>query len=107
MKMAEYMLDHIGEQYSGMISSITSFGMFVELPNLIEGLIRMDELKDDYYIFDESTMSLIGKKNKRGYRLGDEMNVIVSAANKESRTIDFVPATEGNIKKYVKEKKND
>ncbi len=107
MKMAEYMLDHIGEQYSGMISSITSFGMFVELPNLIEGLIRMEELKDDYYIFDESTMSLIGKKNKRGYRLGDEMDVIVSAANKEARTIDFVPATEDNIKKYVKEKKND
>lgn len=104
MKMAEYMMDHIGEKYHGMISSITSFGMFIELSNLIEGLIKMDELKDDYYIFDESTISLIGKKNKRGYRLGDEIDVIVSGANKEARTIDFVPATEENVKKYVKER---
>ena len=103
MKMAEYMMDHIGEQHTGMISSITSFGMFIELPNLIEGLIRMEELKDDYYTFDESTISLIGKKNKRGYRLGDYIDIIVSAANKEARTIDFVPATKENIKKYVKE----
>lgn len=104
MKMAEYMMDHIGEQFKGMVSSITSFGMFIELPNLIEGLIKMEELKDDYYTFDESTISLIGKKNKRGYRLGDEMEVIVSGANKEARTIDFVPATKENIKKYVKVK---
>ena len=104
MKMAEYMMDHIGEEYHGMISSITSFGMFIELPNLIEGLIKMEDLKDDYYIFDESTISLIGKKNKRGYRLGDELDVIVSGANKEARTIDFVPATKENVKKYVKEK---
>ena len=105
MKMAEYMMDHIGEQYTGMISSITSFGMFIQLPNLVEGLIRMDELKDDYYTFDESTISLIGKKNKRGYRLGDIMDIIVSQANKEARTIDFVPCTPENVKKYVKEKR--
>lgn len=104
MKMAEYMMDHIGEQYTGMISGITNFGMFIELPNLVEGLIRMEDLKDDYYIFDESTISLIGNKNKRGYRLGDEMDIIVSAANKEARTVDFVPATPENIKKYVKVK---
>ena len=105
MKMAEYMMDHIGEQYTGMVSSITSFGMFIELPNLVEGLIKMEALKDDYYTFDQSTISLIGKKNKRGYRLGDIMDVIVSAANKEARTVDFVPATPENVKKYVKEKK--
>ena len=105
MKMAEYMMDHIGEQYTGMISSITSFGMFIQLPNLVEGLIRMDELKDDYYTFDESTISLIGKKNKRGYRLGDIMDIIVSQANKEARTVDFVPCTPENVKKYVKEKR--
>ena len=104
MKMAEYMMDHIGEQYHGMISSITSFGIFVELSNLIEGLIKMEELRDDYYTFDESTISLIGKKNKRGYHLGDEMDIIVSGANKEARTIDFVPVTKQNIKKYVKER---
>ena len=91
MKKAEYMMDHIGEEFTGMISGITSFGMFVELPNLIEGLIKMEDLKDDYYTFDESTITLRGTKNKRGYRLGDMIDIIVSQANKEAKTIDFVP----------------
>ena len=110
MKMAEYMEDHIGETFNGMVSSIMSFGMFVELPNLIEGLIRIDDLTDDYYTFDESTISLIGKKNKRGYRLGDLVEVIVKAANKETRTIDFVLNTDTNKKLYkgvVYEKKKN
>lgn len=98
MKKAEYMMDHIGEEFTGMISSITSFGMFVELPNLIEGLIKMEDLKDDYYTFDESTITLRGTKNKRGYRLGDMIDIIVSQANKEAKTIDFVP----NYKQKVK-----
>ena len=102
MKMAEYMMDHIGEQYTGMISSITNFGMFVELPNLVEGLIRLDDLVDDHYTFDESTISLIGKKNKRGYRLGDNVGVIVKAANKEARTVDFVLDNDHNRKIYMK-----
>ena len=89
MKKAEYMLDHIGEKYTGMISGITSFGMFIELPNLIEGLVKIDSLTDDTYTFDESTITLKGKNNKRGYRLGDNVDVIVVAANKEARTIDF------------------
>ena len=67
-----------------------SFGIFVELPNLIEGLIKIDDLTDDYYTFDESTISLIGKKNKRGFRLGDTIKVIVKAASKEKHTIDFI-----------------
>ena len=113
MKMAEYMEDHIGEVYTGMISSIMSFGIFVELPNLIEGLIRIDDLTDDYYTFDESTISLIGRKNKRGYHLGDEITVIVKSANKEARTIDFVIDNNQNRKMYLgdnngeKEKKNE
>ena len=90
MKMAEYMMNHIGESYEGMINSITKFGMFVTLPNLIEGLIKLDEMKGDYYTFDESTIRLIGKKDKRGYRLGDKVEVVVIAANKEAKTIDFV-----------------
>lgn len=98
MKKAEYMMDHIGEEFTGMISGITSFGMFVELPNLIEGLIKMEDLKDDYYTFDESTITLRGTKNKRGYRLGDMIDIIVSQANKEAKTIDFVP----NYKQKVK-----
>ena len=103
MKMAEYMEDHIGEVYEGMISSIMSFGMFVELPNLIEGLIKIDDLTDDHYTFDESTITLRGKNNKRGYRLGDKVTVIVKSANKEARTIDFVLDNKENRKMYVGE----
>lgn len=100
MKKAEYMMDHIGEKYTGMVNTVMSFGMFVELPNLIEGLVRVEDLVGDYYTFDESTMALIGKKNKRGYRLGDEVDIIVKAANKDLRTIDFV--IDQKVKKLTK-----
>ena len=89
MKMAEYMEKHIGEEYIGIVSGVMSFGMFIELPNKIEGLVRIDDLKDDYYRYDESTFSLIGNNNKRGYRLGDEVKVIVKAASKINHTVDF------------------
>ena len=89
MKKAEYMLDHIGEEFDGVVSSVMNFGMFIELPNLIEGLVRIDTIGDDYYTYDETTFSLIGRKNKRGYRLGDNVRVKVVAADKEKRTIDF------------------
>ena len=89
MKKAEYMMDHIGEEYEGMISSVMNFGMFVELPNLIEGLVRLDSLKGDFYSFDETTFTIRGNKNKRGYRLGDIIKVKVVAADKDKRTIDF------------------
>ena len=90
MKMAEYMEDHIGEEFTGVVSGVMSFGMFVELPNKIEGLVRVDDLTDDHYTYDESTQSLIGNNNKRGYRLGDDVTIIVKAASKENHTIDFV-----------------
>lgn len=89
MKKAEYMMDHIGEEFEGVVSSVMNFGMFIELPNLIEGLVRIDTLKGDYYSFDETTFSIIGKKNKRGFRLGDRVKVKVVAADKNKRTIDF------------------
>ena len=89
MKKAEYMTQHIGEEYEGMVSSVMPFGMFVELPNLIEGLVHIDDLKDDSYTYNEETFSLIGKKDKRGYRLGDKVKVTVKNANKEAKTIDF------------------
>ena len=92
MKKAEYMMKHIGEEYTGIISSVLSFGMFVELPNLVEGLIRLDDLTDDYYTFDETTFTIRGNKNKRGYRLGDVVKVKVKAASKEAKTVDFVLA---------------
>ncbi len=97
MKKAEYMMDHIGEEFDGMISSVMSFGMFIELPNLVEGLVRLDSLKDDFYTFDETTFSLRGNKNKRGYRLGDSVRVKVVAADKDKRTVDF-EVVNGNTK---------
>ncbi len=90
MKMAEYMESHIGEEYKGIITTVMNFGFFVQLPNMIEGLVRIEDLKDDYYTYDESTFSLIGNRNKRGYRLGDEVEVVVKAASKEAHTIDFL-----------------
>lgn len=101
MKKAEYMVDHVGEVFKGMVSSITNRGMYVTLPNLIEGMIRLDDMLDDTYTFDESTLSLTGKKNKRGYRLGDELEVIVKAARKEVGEIDFVINNEQN-KSYLR-----
>lgn len=90
MKMAEYMEKHIGEEFKGIITGVMSFGFFVQLPNMIEGLVKIEDLNDDYYTYDESTFSLIGNKNKRGYRLGDEVEVVVKSASKEAHTIDFI-----------------
>ena len=90
MKMAEYMEKHIGEEFKGIISGVMSFGIFVELENKIEGLVKIDDLLDDYYTYDEASYSLIGNNNKRGYRLGDEVEVIVKSASKINHTIDFI-----------------
>ena len=89
MKMAEYMEKHIGEEYHGIITGVMSFGFFVQLPNMIEGLVHVEELKGDFYLYDESTFSLTSPRDKRGYRLGDEVDVIVKSASKENHTVDF------------------
>lgn len=98
MKKAEYMMEHIGEEYEGIISSVMPFGMFVELPNLIEGLVRLDSIKGDYYTYDETTFTVRGNKDKRGFRLGDSVKVRVVAADKEKRTIDFEVVRDGDTK---------
>ena len=89
MKMAEYMMKHIGEEFAGIISSVTSFGMFIELPNLIEGLVKLEDMKDDTYVYDETRFCLKGTSKKKIYRLGDNVRVIVKNASKEAKTIDF------------------
>lgn len=89
MKMAEYMMDHVGEEFTGMISGVTSFGLFVQLPNMIEGLVHISDISGDYYNYDERTMSLIGQKSKKRYRIGDEITVVVKSASKEESFIDF------------------
>jgi ribonuclease R len=98
MKKAEYMEQHIGEVYTGMIDSVLSFGMFVTLPNLIEGLVRLDSMKDDTYVYDETTFTIRGLKHNKGYRIGDDILVRVIAANKEAHTIDFEIVTEDEKK---------
>ena len=89
MKMAEYMEDKIGEQYDAIISSITSFGMFVELENTIEGLVRFENMDDDYYIYDEEHNKLIGEKKKKEYKIGDKIKVEVVEASKILRRVSF------------------
>ena len=89
IKMAEYMENHIGEEYPGIISSITSFGVFVELENTVEGMIRFDKLGDEYFIYDEDKKTLMGEKTKAMYHIGDKINIRVIAADKQTRRIDF------------------
>jgi len=88
MKMAEYMEDHIGEEFQGMISSVLNFGMFIQLPNMIEGLVPIASM-DDYYHYDELTLSLIGEKTKKKYTIGEEVIVKVVKASKQEKIIDF------------------
>lgn len=89
MKMAEYMEDHIGEEYEGMINTITNFGFFVELPNLVEGLVHVQSLKGDYFTYVPEILAMIGKSTKKMYRLGDKVNVKCVAASKEASMVDF------------------
>ena len=88
MKMAEYMENHIGEEFEGMISSVTSFGMFVELDNLIEGLVPIRDMKD-FFHFDEERMTLTGERSGLVYKIGDRVVVKVVRASKDEKTIDF------------------
>lgn len=89
LKKAEYMEDKIGEEYDGIISSVTNFGLFVELPNTIEGLVHVSYMTDDYYRFDERHFAMIGEKTGNVYRIGDEITVRVVSVKKEERSIDF------------------
>ncbi|SEG08108.1 RNAse R [Caloramator fervidus] len=90
LKKAEYMAERIGEVYTGIISSVTHFGMFVELPNTIEGLVHINNMNDDYYIFDENLYALVGRETRKIYRLGDEVKVKVYKVDVDNRNIDFV-----------------
>lgn len=89
MKMAEYMQQHIGETFNGIISGVTSFGLFIELENTVEGLLRVDELDDDYYVYDETRLQMVGERTRKIYALGDEITVVVAKADPALRQIDF------------------
>ena len=89
LKKAEYMEGKIGEEYEGIVSSVTQFGIFVELPNTVEGLIRFDNLGDEYFIYDENRKRLIGERTNKTYQIGDKVKIRVKSASKMLRQIDF------------------
>lgn len=89
IKKAEFMQDKIGEEFEGIVSSITSFGMFVELESTVEGLIRFENLGDEYFIYDENRKTLTGEKTKITYKIGDKVKIRVIHADKITRQIDF------------------
>lgn len=90
MKMAEYMAERVGETFPAIISGVVPFGFFVQMDNLVEGLVHVSSMSDDYYQFDEKALSLIGQRTGSRYRLGDRVTVRVARARAADRTIDFV-----------------
>ncbi len=102
LKKAEYMEERIGEEYDGVVSSITSFGMFVELPSTIEGLIRFEDIDGDYYEYNEVTKELIGRHSHNTFKLGDKVRVKVKNASKIKKIIDFklIEKLENELQKW-------
>lgn len=96
LKKCEFMLDKVGEEFTGLISSVTGFGIFVELPNTVEGLIRLSSLNDDYYHFDDQQMILIGERTSNMYRIGDEVKVRVERVDMDDHQIDFAMVEGGS-----------
>ncbi|GEK34805.1 ribonuclease R [Kurthia sibirica] len=90
IKKAQYMSDKIGEEFEGIVGSVTNFGMFIELENTIEGLVHISNLTDDYYNFDERSMSMIGERTGRIFRIGDKVKIKVHAVNLEEAAVDFI-----------------
>lgn len=90
LKKAEFMLDKIGEEFDGVISGVISSGLFIELPNTVEGFVHVNSLKDDYYSYDERSYALMGERTKRMYRIGDEQRIRVVDVNIDSRRVEFI-----------------
>lgn len=89
LKKAEFMLDKIGEEFEGVISSVTNFGLFVELPNTVEGLVHVSYMTDDFYHFDERAYAMIGERTGTVYQVGDTITVKVAQVNLDERAVDF------------------
>ena len=92
LKKCQYMSRFVGEKFTGVISGITNWGFYVELPNTVEGLVRMSDLADDYYIFDEKNYELVGERTRKAYKLGQSVRVTVSGTDPVLRSVDFVLA---------------
>lgn len=89
LKKAEYMRGFIGEEFDGVISGIMSYGVYVELPNTVEGLVHVTTMNDDHYIYDEKSYSMVGERTKKVYKLGQKVRIRVEAADKVTKTVDF------------------
>lgn len=89
MKIAEYMEKHLGEEFEGIISSVTNFGFFVELDNTVDGLVHVTDLTDDFYFFDEKNLRYIGQRNGKVFKMSDRVKVRVSSASKKDKSVDF------------------
>lgn len=90
MKMAEYMQYHLGETFEGVVSGVTGWGIYVELPNTVEGLVHVNTLRDDFYVFDQENYQMIGEVTGKAYRLGDKVRVRTADVDLGNKTIDFV-----------------
>ena len=90
LKKVEYMEDKVGEIYEGIISGVTGWGIYVELPNTIEGMVALNQMDDDFYEFDDKNMMVTGKRTRKSYRLGDRVTVSVSKVDRMMNTIDFM-----------------
>ena len=89
LKKAEYMEQFVGQEFPGVISGITAWGIYVELENSVEGLVHITSLTDDYYEFSESTYELIGERNNRHYKLGQKVIILVDGVDLAQKTVDF------------------
>ena len=104
LKMCEYMEEHIGEEFDGVVSGVTAFGMFVELANGVEGLVHISSLMDDYYDFYEERYALVGTHTKKQYRLGDKVRIEVLQVNIQDVSIDFIMAGENaGVREHIRQ----
>lgn len=97
LKKCEYMTKRIGQVFDGVISGVTTWGFYVELPNTVEGLVHVNELQGDYYVFDEEHMELRGEMSGKTYKLGEKIRVTVSGTDRLTKTVDFLPAESDDL----------
>lgn len=108
MKKAEYMKQFIGQTFTGVISGMSTWGMYVELPNTCEGMVHVTSLKDDYYYYDEEQYMLVGEHTKHTYKLGESVEIVVVGVDKLTRTIDFeIPSEDAEVVDWKQEREKD
>ena len=90
-KKVQFMERHIGEEFTGVISGISNYGFYVELPNTVEGMVRLANLDGDYYVFDEEHYELVGERTRKKFKLGQTVKIQVVSVDRYLKTIDFLP----------------